>query len=285
MKKKRTLPLLLALPFAIAAALPFALRAADLEADLNSRYRGGWVIVKAPVFSSCDAFYNDNDASGTRVTSNARRRFAAGELAHVERVGVKRGRVDVFLDLAEQVLAERQDGPFTLYDPLTCKIQLKVSLPGRPDLAGATAALDALVELHEDAREAEASPAWNGRRREPYPPGYEKTLAAYQSWKAAQVNVAVQARLSRAIEEASSASARIRSDSDYLEGFAAGVEKGRGRYLGDCPSLIDAYYSPDTRSGKGSGWSRGYEDGQRLAYNVELARRLQGCFVPVPAPG
>jgi len=280
----RRLALALALAPILGLALPAAGRAADLEADLNARYRGGWVVVKVPLFSACDGFYNDNDVSGTRVTSNAKHRFAQGELAHVERIGVRRGRVDVFLDLAEQILAERRDGPFTLYDPLTCKIQLKVSVPGKPDPAAAEAALGDLFERHEDARAAEASPAWNGRRREPYPPGYEKTLAAYESWKAAQTNAAVQTRLAHAVEEAARVTDRIRSDSDYLEGFAAGVEKERNRSYGDCPSLIDNYFSPDSRSGKGSGWSRGYEDGQRLTHGLELAHRLQDCFVPVPPP-
>jgi hypothetical protein len=272
--------LLLLLP-----AFAAATHGADLEADLNSRYRGGWAVLQVPVFSACDGFYNDNEAAGARVASKAKRRFAAGELAHVERIGVKRGRVDVFLDLAEGVLAERQDGPFTLYDALACKIQLKVDLPGRPDLASAQAALDQLLELHDDARQAEASPAWNRRRREPFPPGYEQTLAAYNAWKATQVNASVQAKLDDALSEAARISDRIRSDPDYLQGFAAGVEKVRGRYFGDCPSLLGSYFSPDSGSGKSADWRRGYEDGQRLAYHLELARKLGNCFVPAPAAG
>lgn len=277
-------PALAQLCLLLLPALPAVAMAADLEADLNSRYKGGWAVARMPLFSDCNDFYNDNDVAGTRVTSKARHRFAEGELVRVERIGVKRGGIDVFLDLAEQILAEREEGPFTLYDPLPCQVQLKVDLPGRPDLASAEAALGRLLELHANAREAEASRSWNRRRREPFPPDYEKTLAAYESWKASQVNVAVQARLDRALEEATRVADRIRSDAEYLQGLAAGVEKARGRYLGECSTLIGSDFSPDSGSGKSSDWRRGYEDGQRLAYNLELARRLGDCFVPVPPP-
>jgi hypothetical protein len=264
----------------LALLFPLPAHAAGLEDSLNSRFRGGWVVVKVPISSSCDGYYNDNDVVGTRVESKARRRFEAGELARVERVGAKRGRVDVFLDLAEQVLEERHDGPFTLYDPLSCRIQLKVPIPERADAAAAEARLAELLELHGSDREAEASPAWNGRRREPFPENYEQTLAAYEAWKAAQTNTAVQARMDDAIEEAARASDRMRSDPEYLEGFGAGVEKARDRVHADCPGLLRSTFSPES---KGSGdWKRGYEDGQRLAWNLELLRKLRACFVPVP---
>lgn len=263
-----------------ALLVPLAAQAAGLEDTLNSRWRGGWVVVKAPISSSCDGFYNDNYVVGSRVESKARRRFEAGELARVQRVGAKRGRVDVFLDLAEEVLESRRDGPFTLYDPLSCRIQLKVPIPERADAAAAEARLAKLLELHGSEREAAASPAWNGRRREPFPDNYEETLAAYESWKAAQTNAAVQDRMDDAIEEAARINDRMRSDPEYLEGFAAGVDQAKDRHQGDCPGLLRSTFSPE---GKGSGdWKRGYEDGQRLAWNLELLRKLKECFVPVP---
>src|ERR1044072_1798697 len=128
-------PALALLCLLLAPAFPGVAAAADLEADLNGRYKGGWGISLVPLFSDCNGFYNDNAAAGGRVTGKARHRFAEGELVRVERIGVKRGRIDVFLDLAEQILAEREEGPFTLYDPATCQVQLKVELPGKPDLA------------------------------------------------------------------------------------------------------------------------------------------------------
>jgi len=261
----------------LALLLPLAAHAASLEDTLNTRWKGGWAVVKLPISSSCDGFYNDNDVVGARVESKARRRFEAGELVRVARIGAKRGRVDVFLDLAEAILEERRDGPFTLYDTLDCRIQLRVPIPERADAGAAEALLAELVELHGSEREAEASPAWNGRRREPFPEGYEQTLAAYESWKAAQTNVAVQDRMDRAIEEAARINDRLRSDPKYLEGFAAGVDRAKDRVHGDCSALIRSTFSPDS---KGDGdWKRGYEDGQRLAWNLELLRKLKECFV------
>ena len=258
-----------------------AARAAGLEEGLNARWRGGWVVVALPLSSTCDGFYNDNLVTGDRVESSARRRFAAGELARVERIAAKRGRLDVFLDLAEGILEERRDGPFTLYEPRECRVQLKVPVPERADAGAAEARLAELLQLHGSEREAEASSAWNRRRREPFPENYEQTLAAYESWKATQVNAAVMARMDDAIEEAARINDRLRSDPKYLEGFGAGVDKARDRYLGDCPTLLRATFSPDPH-GEGADWKRGYEDGQRLAWNLELLRKLKECFVPVP---
>lgn len=264
----------------VALLLPAAVHAAGLEDSLNARWKGGWVVVTVPISSSCDGFYNDNDVVGTRVESKARRRFEAGELARVERVGTRRGRVDVFLDIAEGVLEQHREGPFTLYDPLSCRIQLRVPIPERADAAAAEARLAELLELHGSEREAAASPAWNGRRREPFPDNYEETLAAYESWKAVQTNAAVQDRMDDAIEEAARINDRLRSNPEYLEGFAAGVDRAKDRHHGDCPGLLRSTFSPE---GKGSGdWKRGYEDGQRLAWNLELLRKLRECFVPVP---
>jgi hypothetical protein len=263
------------------AAGPGLASAADSrEKTLNARFRGGWVIVQVALFSRCDGFYNDNELIGPG-TNGKGRRFAEGELAQVERVASKRDRVEIFLNLAEGVLEPRREGPFTLYDARTCRVQLKV-----PAAKDAAVALDGLLELHGAAREAEASKGWNRRRRESYPPDYERTLAAYQSWKAEQTNSAVQARLDKATDEAGRAADRMRSDTEYLAGFAAGKEKMSGKYLGNCDSLINSYFSPDTERGKSDLWRRGYEDGQRLVYNLELVRRLPDCFVPIPpAPG
>jgi hypothetical protein len=262
-------------------ALGPGLQAADLEATLNARWRGGWVVVKPAIASGCDGFYSDNAVVGERADSRARRRFERGELARVERIDVKRARIDVFLDLAEGVLEPRREGPFTLYEALTCRAQLQVPIEAKADAARAESRLAGLLELHEAAAAAESSESWNGRRREPYPEGYEQTLAQYEVWRAEQQNAAAGERLDDAIEEAALAKERIRADPDYLDGLAAGVDKVRGRSFGDCPSLIASSFYPDSGGGgKSSTWKRGYEDGQRLAWNLELARHLRRCFVP-----
>ncbi|HYU34248.1 MAG TPA: hypothetical protein VEW48_19005 [Thermoanaerobaculia bacterium] len=267
------------------AFAPGVTRAASIQDDLNGRWRGGAVVVKIPLASSCDGFYNDDDVIGSRVDSKARRRFDAGELAQVERIDVKRGRVDVFLDLTEGVLEEFHDGPFTLYDPRTCKIQLKVPVPDRSDAGAVEKRLAELLELYDSPRAAEASRSWNGRRREPFPEGYEKTLAEHEAWKAARTNAAVQERMDDAIEDAARLADRVRTEPDYSEGFTAGLEKARDLSFGDCPSLLTRSFSPSSGGGgKSSDWRRGYEDGQRLGFDLELLRRLRDCFVPVPPP-
>ncbi|MFP5288271.1 MAG: hypothetical protein ACLGI9_21225, partial [Thermoanaerobaculia bacterium] len=46
------------------ALFPGVMSGADLEKDLNARWRAGLVVVKVPIASSCDGFYNDNDVVG-----------------------------------------------------------------------------------------------------------------------------------------------------------------------------------------------------------------------------
>ncbi len=272
----------------VAGGLAFAadLPAADLEKTLNARWRGGWVVVAPAVASGCDGYYSDNAVVGDRADSRAKRRFAPGELARVERIDVKRGRLDVFLDFAEGLLVSRQEGPFTLYEALTCQVQLQVPSAPKAEAAAVEARLAGLLELHGSAAEAAASPGWNRRRREPFPDDYEQTLARYEIWRAEQQNAAVGERLGDAIEEAALAKERIRADPDYLDGFAAGVEKARDRGFSDCASLAgSSFYLDSGGGGQSSTWQRGFEDGQRLAWNLELARQLERCIVPVPPAG
>ena len=135
---------------------------------------------------------------------------------------------------------------------------------------------------------AQAAAGWNRRRREPYPEDYERTLAEHAAWKAEQVNAAVQEKIERATEEGTRVADRIDDDPEYLQGFAAGVERARDKYLSDdCESLLDGSFNSFSGSppgGKDRDWERGYEDGQRLVYSLELLRRLPRCFVPVPPP-
>jgi len=46
---------------------------------------------------------------------------------------------------------------------------------------------------------------------------------------------------------------------------------------------------PEERRGdapENARWRRGFDDGQRLVYNISLLERLDPCYVPVPAvPG
>ncbi|HZF13387.1 MAG TPA: hypothetical protein VFE33_31735 [Thermoanaerobaculia bacterium] len=275
-------PRSLCLLAALLLALPAAASAADTESILNAKWRGGFVVARLPLASDCNSFYNDNDVRGAQIDSSARRRFKPGEMARVERIGVKRGRVDVFLDLSEGVLDETHDGPFTLYEPKTCKVQLKVPVPDSKDTPKVEDRLAELLELHPGDREAMASSAWNGRRREPLPKDYEKTLAAHAAWKAAETHSAVQTRIGQAIEEAARIADHVHSEPDYMAGFGAGLEKERDRSFASCESALGSSFIPYSSGGRGKShdWDRGNEDGQRLAYQLALLRALKDCVLP-----
>ncbi len=278
-------PALAACVVVLALAVPAA---ADVEDSLNAAWRGGWALTRVPVQSDCAGIYTDNDVAGTLVRSRGARRFAAGELVRVERIGVKRARLDLFLDLDEPVLEPERDGPFTLYEERRCKAQLKVELPAEVvrDAARAEAAVRGLLEVYPTPEEAQAAARWNRRQREPYPEDYERTLAEHAAWRAAETNAAVQVKIDQATEDGTRVADRIRDDPEYLQGFAAGVDKARDRSLSDdCGSLLGSTaggFAGSTPSGHPREWQQGFEDGQRLVYSLELLRRLPRCFVAVP---
>jgi hypothetical protein len=106
-------------------------------------------------------------------------------------------------------------------------------------------------------------------------------LAEYARWKAEQLNLAVRARTDEAISELSRLTSRSRTDPDYAEGYAAGLEKVKYTYFGDCETTVSATFYPATKSGKPEAWRRGYEDGQRTGWLTRLLDRLRTCSVPV----
>ena len=144
-----------------------------------------------------------------------------------------------------------------------------------------------VLARYDSAAAARGGEGWNRRRGEPLPPGYEETFARYQVWKAQQANAAVGAKVDEAIEEAARIADRVDRDPEYLAGFGEGVAKARSAYFGDCNWLLGSSVYSFTSSPSGGHdrqWKEGYEDGQRLVYYLELARRLRACFVP-PPPG
>ena len=68
------------------------------------------------------------------------------------------------------------------------------------------------------------------------------------------------------------------------------VEAQRNPSFGDCPAILNATFSQRGKpSDRGdaqdrNAWDRGWEDGQRLAWSLELLRRLPDCFLAVPPP-
>ena len=268
----------------------FPSAADDLDDRLDKQLRGSWAILKVEVYSSCSGTYSDNKVGEAGVASKAHRRFAPGELVKIDKIKVKRARVDLLTSLATPVLVARQDGPFELFDERECKAQLIFELPREViktgDADAVLAAIGSAITVFSSQSAAMDSTDWNGRVRQPYPPDYELTLARYEIWKAEQINIAVTAGIDRSVAEAAEAADDIESDADYLDGFAAGAEKMQEIRLSDCAQLIDASFNSwkkNPPSDKEKTWKRGFLDGQRLVFHVRRARELKGCYVPVPA--
>ena len=261
--------------------------ASVLEDQLERELKGSWCVVLVEVYSDCTGFYNNNEFVGGRVASKADQRFPPGELAKIDKINLKRSRLDLFMSLAEPILTGHTDGPFMLYEERRCKVQLIIELPrdmgknGSPELIleHVTTALETAPTLGA----AQALESWNQRTREPYPDDYELTLAQYEVWKAEQINAAVSVRAARAHQDAIGVTTHLRHDRAYLAGFAMGVEKMRSWDEHDCVALVEARFDriadrPRDSNGK-KGWNEGYRDGQELVFNLYLADLLQGCYV------
>lgn len=288
----RTFVRVAAFACALAAALPAN---ADLEDDVERAWVGAWVVARVETSSDCLGAYNNNEVRGRLSSSKGSRRFAEGELSRVDKVNVKSDRVDLYLSVAEPVLVPRADGPFTLYDERSCRVQLMVDVP-REAIKGrrrddVDAQLLEVVERHESEAAARRSRAWNGRERDPYPRDYEETLARHAAWKAEEVNRALAATRMAALDAASQALERVTEDPDYLAGLSAGVDAQRDRSTPSCPDLAGARFEsgeqrpPSDRRGSSASeraFQRGFRDGQLLAWGTRVARAVEGCFVVVP---
>lgn len=267
--------------------------AADLEKDLQGRWRGSWVIVDVDVRSDCTAAYTNNRLNGRRVAGSGSFPFVAGELAQIDKVDLHRARLDLKLALAEPVRASWQEGPFTLYRHATCRIELEAELPrevvAKKDLAAVERALGQILERYDARPDAEGSKTWNGREVDPFPADYEATLAEHGRWKAEQANAAVQERIVQVEAEAGRVADRIDSDTEYVAGFAQGVERTRALSWPACEAMVVAgiegfvVHAPSgKRTDAERRHDRGFEDGQRLLVSLELRRRLPGCFLDAP---
>jgi hypothetical protein len=278
-------------------------RAGALQDQIDSRWRGAWVLTAAETWSDCQGFYNDNRVNGRLVSGRGRLKFRQGELARVDSIDLKRSRLDLRLTFAEPVLVSRQDGPFTLYDEASCRVEMQVELPREvvkgDDLRDIETLVMQVLDRHAAEDEARAASTWNRRRREPYPGDYQQTLQRYAAWKAEQANAAVQAALDRLVDETSRIPDRINGDPDYMAGFVKGIEAGRSSRPGQCQDLVALSSPPPPVSDRPAFAShasntdrqaaerqaraaRGYQDGQRLALGLDAVRRLPGCFAPVP---
>lgn len=273
----RRIALALACPLLATTLAP----AADLQKDLRSRWLGAWAVTRVEAHSDCLGGYSNNKVHGALVKGSGAFSFRAGELAKVDKVDVKRERIDVHVTLVEPVLVAYADGPFTLYRQGTCRLEYQVERPAgrRVDPAEVDRVVLRILERHEGEDGARASRTWNERVVDPYPEDYELTLARHAAWRAEQTNLAVQAKLDRAIAETARLRDRLSDDPAYLTAFARGVQQARSVRVDDCPALLGLDL-PAARTS--SPEARGEADGHVLVRGLELIQRLPGCFVPVP---
>jgi len=267
----------------------FAASASDLGDRLNRELAGGWGVLEVEIYSGCAGTYSDNTVGSVGVSSKAGNRFSEGELVKIDKVKVKRQRVDLLLTIAVPLRRARMDGPFELYDDFECQAQLIVPVGREPVKTADTEAI--LVHIRENLTvfrslaEAQESDAWNGREPEPLPTDYDTTLQRHAVWKAQQTNAAVRVATERALEAAADIAEDLSDDTDYLAGFAEGAEKMSSFAVDECSSLLSISYSvyhKNPPKDRPSRWRSGYDDGQELVFNVLVADRLRTCQVPVP---
>ena len=274
------------------------LLASGLEDALEGRWLGAWVVTGVEAYSDCAGTYTNNRVNGRLVSGRGRTRLKGGELAKINKVDLKRSRIDLLLALSEPVLLSYTDGPFTLYNETSCRVEIQIEVPRQmvsdDDVRGIESRLLSVVSPFATEAEARASRAYNRRQRQDYPPDYERTLAEHAVWKAEQANAMVQARFDNALSKITALHSSIASDAEYLEGFARGVEAARGVRVNGCGELtafnLDApYRNPKTAAYVKQGEAKtrsdlGFEDGRKLVLGLELMRRLPGCYVTVPEP-
>jgi hypothetical protein len=272
----------------VVLALPAS--AVQTEELMKTRWLGAWVITDLETWSACGGTYTNNRVNGSFVKSKGQHRFRPGELAKVVKLDGNRQRMDVFLEVYEPILVPYQDGPFTLYRELACKLELEIMVPREAvknqDIKTLDRALGKVLARYSTETEARQAEAYNGRELDPYPDDYEYTLARHAIWQAEQANARVQSKLDLASETARRLVYGINGDEDYMSGFASGVEKAKSTTYQGCSSLTAASFgqyrprsgSSDEENRRG----RGQQDGRNLVLALELMDRLPTCFVPIP---
>ncbi len=276
---KRTLLVLV-----ILSLVPAAASAGELQKALKSRWLGAWVVTSVEAYSDCSGMHTNNRINGNLVKSQGRFSFQAGELAKLEKVDAHRSRLDLMLSFQEPLLVARQDGPFTLYNEATCRIELEVELPRElvksKDVAAIEEFLSLVVERHTNVNSAQGSSTWNMREIEPFPEDYEVTLAEHAVWKATQYNAMVEAKLEIAMQETSRIPDKVQTEPEYMTHFVSGVRTARENRLGSCEQMMGYMFRGRTGDTSDPAW----RDGRNLVYGLELIRELPQCFVPVPDP-
>lgn len=273
--------------------------AGAFEDAVRARWRGAWVVVGTEIYSDCSGGYYTNQLSGTLVTNRGGHRFLPGEIGKVQRVQLKKKKVDLMISLNIPLLVSHHDGPFTLYNERACAVSLEIQIPREmtkaKDVGGIDALIAEIVDRYDTREVALDADDWNGRETEPFPEDYELTLARHAAWRAEQTNLAIDRQRETAFEQVKSTGKAIDDDPEYLAGLAAGVDEMNRWEAKECRQLMSRGFdavrkkAPEDRRAdtpEDGHWRRGYEDGQRLVYSIVLLERLEGCYVSVPSvPG
>jgi hypothetical protein len=259
----------------ILAAAPLT---ADTADELRSELLGAYGLTRGRWSSECLG-----EPTGLKVVSGRGapepegRTFAPGELVRVAevRAGMLTG-LDVLLEIVEPALLSWQDGPFTVYDQRRCRVRLDFDVPRevRKDAARARAAILAVVEVFADEGAAKDS-GWNGRTVEPYPAEWEETRPAYERWRVARTNELVRRKTEEVLAFAEQTLSYMSSDEEYLAAFGAGAKARTYDSWSDCEAMLAASFYV---SGSGKN-SKGWADGQKVAWATNLAKELQDCYL------
>jgi hypothetical protein len=281
-----------------------AARAASEPLDqlnrMQDRWTGSWVVTSAETFSDCAGFYTDNEMFGdASVVSHGRNRIDAGTPARVDSIDVRNDRLSLRLTLSVNQMVEREHRDFTLRALARCQAELRVMVPpdvaASGDVASLEALLDRVVERHADERSAILASNFLPTDDPRYEAERQEAIAGHQEWRQEQNSTALKARLDQWTAQTARLSKQISQDPDYLAGFGRGVEAGRGTVPAACEEVTR--FEPALQPAKGNAnaayvskgnrqknWTRGYEDGIRLAQGLEIIRILPGCMPPPPTP-
>lgn len=251
---------------------------ADVESELKSEIVNWFALTRAPLASECTDHYTDNQVTGGRISGGSGERFAAGELVQIDnvKVGTFSG-LDVNLSLVEPYRLSFEDGPFEVYEQRRCRAQLHFDVPRevRKDAGRARAAIEAALALYDHEGAAKKDPAWNRRKVEPFPANWEATKREWEVWKRSQRNRRVREKTESVLEQADRVLAYMANDEKYLASFGAGARARDSESWSSCEAMLDAGFYV---SGSGAD-SRGWADGQLVAWSTHLARALQDCYI------
>ncbi len=284
--------------FGLAMTIGMAQAAVDrpptLQESFAARWQGAWVVTGVDTFSDCVGFYTDNVVLGGLLTSRGHHRFAAGLPAHVDSIDLSGDAISVRLTLAEMLVVLRVHPEFTLRGTARCQVEVQMDLPDgtlrHADVLGMETMLQPVVERYGSMDQAMLVSNFLPADTPVYEAHRNEAVASHEEWKEQQSAAVVGARMDEWVEQTARLSGQISSDPDYLEGFARGVSTGRSSSVTQCAELMKVEPATQSLRGPVSGvavaastgkrqksWSRGYQDGLRLAQGLEAIRVLPQC--------